>query len=350
MLTPRKIEIFKAIVNEFVNTAEPVGSKTLIEQYNLPYSSATIRNEMSDLEKMGLLEKMHTSSGRVPSTKGYRFYVEHLMENVENQAIEMALKQIFSDRRLSVDEAIRQSCDILSQMTNLTSVVLGPTTSNDYLKSIQLIPLNDLSAMAVFVTESGHAEHRIFKFEDHVEIEDIENCTQILNERLKGTPLSQVVDKMESLRPILSTKLSQYEVLFEAFVGAFLKFAQDEVYMSGRNNMLYQPEFSNVEKLKQLTNMLEDSSVWRQLSSNHEQVTLRRNSGSELTWIDDVAFVSSSFQVDDDEERKLMVVGPSRMEYSAVVSMMDYVAEMIEEVYGKGGQDEQDRKKEANKP
>ncbi len=344
MLTPRKIEVFKAIVNEFVNTAEPVGSKTLIEKYDLPYSSATIRNEMSDLEKMGLLEKTHTSSGRVPSTKGYRFYVEHLMENVENEAVEKALEQIFADRRLSLDEAIRQSCDILSQMTNLTSVALGSKT-DERLKSIQVIPLNELSGMSVIVTDSGHAEHRVFQFEDEVSSEEIEQCTLILNDRLTGTPLSQVVEKMESLKPILASRLSQYEVLFEAFVGAFLKFAQDEIYMSGRQNMLYQPEFSDVEKLRELTNMLEESVVWQQISTKQEKLTLK-NSGSELTWVDDLAFVSRSVEVDD-EERKLMVVGPSRMEYGSVISMMDYVSEMIEEVYGKGGQSE--RRKDEDK-
>ncbi len=345
LLTDRKIEVFKAIVNEFVNTAEPVGSKTLIDKYNLPYSSATIRNEMSDLEKMGLLEKTHTSSGRVPSTEGYRFYVEHLMENVENKAIEMALSQIFSDRRLSIDEAIRQSCDILSQMTNLTSVVLGPSSNEEKLKSIQLIPLNELSAMAVFVTDSGHVEHRVFKFDDEISVDDLESCTNILNDRLKGTPLSEVVLRMEGLKPILSQRLNHYEELFEAFVGAFLKFAQDEIYMSGRKNMLLQPEFSDVGKLRQLMTMLEDSHIWRKLSSNHEQITLRRSSGSELTWVDDMAVITNSFQGEDNEEHKLMVVGPSRMEYSAVLSMMDYVSEMIEEVYGKDDDDEQKEKR-----
>lgn len=344
MLTARKVEIFTAIVNEFVNTAEPVGSKTLIDKYGLQYSSATIRNEMSDLEKIGLLEKTHTSSGRVPSTEGYRFFVEHLMENVENQAVEMALTQIFSDRRIGIDEAIRQSCDILSQMTNLTSVVLGPSSKYEKLKSVQLIPLNELSAMAVFVTDSGHAEHRVFKFDDVISVEDLESCTEILNDRLKGTSLSEIVPRMESLRPILSQRLSHYEELFEAFVGAFLKFAQDEVYMSGRKNMLLQPEFSNVEKLRQLMDMLEDSHAWLQLSSNHEQVTLNRSLQSKLTWVDDMAVISSSFQGEDDEEHKLMLVGPSRMEYGSVLSMMDYISAMIEKVYGKEAADEEKNK------
>lgn len=344
MLTARKIEVFTAIVEEFVNTAEPIGSKTLIEKYNLQYSSATIRNEMSDLEKLGLVEKTHTSSGRVPSTKGYRFYVEHLMKDVENEAVEIALSQIFSDRRLGIEEAIRQSSEIISEMTNLTSVVLGPSSNDETLKSVQLIPLNERSAMAVFVTKSGHAEHRVFKFDDKISLEDLESCTGILNDRLEGTKLSEVVSRMESLRPILSQRLNHYEELFEAFVGAFLKFAQDHIYMSGRQNMLLQPEFSDINKLKQLMSMLEDSSIWLQLSSNHEQLTLQRNQTSELTWIDDMAVISNSFKNERDEEHKLMLVGPSRMEYGEALSMMDYVSQMIEKVYGRDDGDEQEEK------
>lgn len=340
MLTARKIKIFKAIVKEFIETAEPVGSKLLIDKYNIEYSSATIRNEMSDLEKLGLIEKTHTSSGRVPSSKGYRFYVEHLMEEEIHEGIENVISQIFSDRKLGVEEAIRRSVDILTQMTNLTSMVLGPTSSTEALKSVQLIPINESNAMVVFVTDGGHAEHRIFKFDKGVSVEEMEACTVILNERLVGTPLHEVVDKMENIRPILSQRMVQYEVLFEAFVNAFMKFAHDEVYLSGKDNMLYQPEFANIDKLRQLTNMLENSQVWQDMSSNHTNLRLKKGEHSELVWVDDMAVVTSSIMVGDDEEHKLMVVGPSRMEYGRVISLVEYVSNMIESVYGKGGDDE----------
>ncbi|HZJ86594.1 MAG TPA: heat-inducible transcriptional repressor HrcA [Erysipelothrix sp.] len=341
MLTPRKIEIFKAIVKEFIQTAEPVGSKLLIDKYNINYSSATIRNEMSDLEKIGLIEKTHTSSGRVPSSKGYRFYVEHFMEDEMHEGVENVITQIFSDRRLGVEEAIRQSVNVLTQMTQLTSMVLGPASNADKLKSVQLIPINNTSAMAVFVTELGHAEHRIFNFEQRVPVEEMESCTAILNDRLIGTPLNHVVEKMESIKPVLSQRMVEYEVLFEAFVNAFMKFAQDEIYYSGKDNMLYQPEFASVHKLREMTELLENSQVWQELSTSHENLKLKKGVHSELMWIDDVAVVSSSFYLEDEkEEHKLMVVGPSRMEYGRVVSLVEYVTQMIESVYGRGGSDE----------
>lgn len=341
MLTQRKIEIFKAIVQEFIETAEPVGSKLLMDKYNINYSSATIRNEMSDLEKLGLIEKTHTSSGRVPSSKGYRFYVEHFMEDELNEGIENVITQIFADRKLGVEEAIKQSVNILTQMTRLTSMVLGPSSNSETLKSVQLIPVTETSAMAIFVTEGGHAEHRIFNFEHPVPIEEMESCTTILNARLIGTPLSDVVIKMESIKPLLSQRMVQYEVLFEAFVNAFMKFAQEEVYYSGRNNMLYQPEFSSVEKIRHMTHLLENSQLWQEMSSSHENLKLRKGEHSELMWIDDMAVVSSSFYLEnDEEEHRLMVVGPSRMEYGRVVSLVEFVTAMIEDVYGKGGSNE----------
>ncbi len=341
MLTPRKIAIFKAIVKEFIQTAEPIGSKLLIEKYGINYSSATIRNEMSDLEKLGLLEKTHTSSGRIPSSKGYHFYVQHFMENEISQGIEGVIANIFSDRRLSVDEAIRQSVDILTQMTQLTSMVLGPASNSDTLKSVQLIPVSETSAMAVFITDSGHAEHRIFNFGKTVPVDEMEACTSILNDRLKGTPLSDVVDKMLNIKPLLSQRMVQYEILFESFVNAFMKFAQDEIYYSGKDNMLYQPEFASVEKLRQMTHMLENSSLWQEMSQSHDSLKLKKGQHSELMWIDDMAVVSSSFFLDDDEEEhRLVVVGPSRMEYGRVVSLVELVTTMIEEVYGKGGSDD----------
>lgn len=342
VLTPRKLSIFKAIVEEFISTAEPVGSKTLMEKYNIEYSSATIRNEMGELEELGLLEKTHTSSGRVPSSKGYRFYVEHLMSNGIDTQFETALSQVFFDRQRNIDDVIKLSCDILSQMTNLTSVVLGNEASDQKLREVRLVQLNERSSMAIFITDGGHIEHRIFNFSTDVSVEDLSSFTQILNERLIDTPLPELVEKLESIRPILASQLNHYEVLFESFVDAFVKFANENVYTSGERNMMYQPEFSTVEKLRDITNFLEDSSMWHDISRGKGDLKLKKSEHSELVWIDDLAIVSSSVRISEDDQRKLMVVGPSRMDYDRIVSMIEYVTKMIEQVYGKDNEDEQE--------
>ncbi len=337
MLTPRKIEILKAIVEEFIATAEPVGSKTLVEKYNLNYSSATIRSEMNELEEMELLEKTHTSSGRVPSTLGYRFYVEHLMVSKKDDRLELALREVFSDRDMRIDEVIQRSCDILSQMTQLTAMALGPEGSEQKLEHINLFPIDDHSAVAVFITSRGHTESRLFKFDEEVSVDELLNCCNILNERLAGTPLLGVIEKMKLIEPILAKSVKRYEAVFRAFFNAFMKFASDNVYFSGANNMLNQPEFADITKLKQMMGMLENSALWRNIGKNQGDLNLIRSDHSKLVWMDDVAVISNTFTINEGESGQLMVVGPSRMEYDRIVSLMDFMSEAIEKIYGKGG-------------
>ena len=334
MLTKRQASILKAIVEEFVRTAEPIGSKTLMAKYELPYSSATIRNEMMALEEAGLLEKTHTSSGRVPSTNGYRYYVENLMETVLDETSRYELQNVFSNHRGSLEDAIQRSCDVLSHMTTLTSIVLGPDARAQRLQRIQLIPLDSRTAVAIFVTDSGHTENKTFRFEDDISVEDIQNCCNILNDRLVGTEIGEVVEKMNEIKPILENQVIRHEMLFNAFVQAFVRFASENVYYSGASNMLYQPEFSDIERIRGLMKMLEDSSLWRSIGNNEQNVMLKLTGGNELIWIDDLAVVSTKLHMGG-EEGQLMILGPSRMEYDRITSMLEYVSQILEEKYWK---------------
>lgn len=335
MLTNRQIVIFKTIVDEFTRTAEPVGSKTLMSLLDFPCSSATIRNEMAALEAEGLLEKTHTSSGRIPSSKGYRFYVENLMEKQLDEGVKNSLQKVFKERHYSLEEIVKKSCDILSEMTSLTSVVLGPDSKCQRLQHVQLIPITERSAVAIFVTDHGHTENKTFQFETEVSVEDIQNCCTILNEKLSGTPIVNVVERMQEIQPLLEAHITRHEILFQAFVNAFVRFASDNVYCSGQSNMLYQPEFADIEKLKQLMKMLEDSSVWRQLA-NHEgdlMVRIGDEGDHQITHMNNVAVIASKFKLNESEEGQLMIVGPTRMQYNRVVALMEYMSKVIEEMY-----------------
>ncbi len=341
MLTPRRIEIFKAIVDEYIRTAEPVGSKTLQKKYHLPYSSATIRNDMQVLEEMGYLEKTHTSSGRVPSTAGYKFYCENLLSGSGmDKKMELAIRSAFDAANLNIEEAIHQSCQILSEMTNMTSGAIGPDSTKQRLQHIKLFPLDDRNAVCVFITNSGHTETKSFHFDEDVSIGDIETCTEILNDRLKDVPLPDLVERMQMIKPDLEKVVERHEILFTAFVQAFVRFASENVYFSGKDRMLYQPEFEDIGKLKKLMSMLDDSTVWRDIGSSETAVAVTTNQGTELTWLNDVAIVRSTFRVNDTERGQLMVVGPSRMNYDQVVSMIGYAAKMIEKMYSSEGEKE----------
>ncbi|MBO4219013.1 MAG: heat-inducible transcription repressor HrcA [Erysipelotrichaceae bacterium] len=331
MLTERQQQLLKAIVEEFIKTAEPVGSKTLVERYGLNYSSATIRNEMNYLEQQGLLEKTHTSSGRVPSTEGYRYYVENMLSGRLDESEKNQIANYY--RNLPLDEVIQTSCDVLSNMTNLTSLVLGPDANRQTLAHIRLFPLDDTSAVAVFITDQGHTENKTFHFEDSVSVEDIQNCTNILNDRLCGTPINEIVEKLNEIKPILAHAVKRHETLFNAFMQAFVRFASDNVYYSGASNMLYQPEFADLEKMKGLMRMLEDSSTWRSLESSGNALKIAAPEGNgELVWLDDMAVVSRHFNIGN-EEGRLMVVGPSRMNYDRILSLLDFTTSFIENQY-----------------
>lgn len=342
MLTPRRIEIFKAIVDEFIKTAEPVGSKTLQQKYNLSYSSATIRNDMQVLEEMGYLEKMHTSSGRIPSTLGYKFYCENLLGNSSlDKKMEVAIRDAFEASNMNIEEAVRHSCSILSEMTNMTAGAIGPDSSTQTLEHIKLFQIDARNAVCVFITNTGHTETKNFRFEEDIPFKDIETCTDILNSKLKGVKITDLAKRMEEIRPDLDSVVQRHDLLFTAFVKAFVKFASENVYFSGKDRVLYQPEFEDINKLKELMMMFDDSNVWKELHANEKAIAMKTKQGSQLTWYNDLAVVRSSFKINDTESGELMVVGPTRMNYDMVISMLEYAARMIEKMYNRIGDEDE---------
>jgi Transcriptional regulator of heat shock gene len=220
----------------------------------------------------------------------------------------------------------------------MTTGAVGPDASEQRLEHIKLFPLDDKNAICVFITNSGHTETKNFHFDEAVSVKDIESCTDILNEKLKNVRIDQLVDRMETLKPELSAVVERHDLLFAAFVKAFIKFASENVYFSGKDKMLYQPEFEDINKLKKLMTMLDDSTVWKNMSSDANAVAVTTK-GAELTWINDLAVVRSKFHVNDEETGEFMVVGPSRMNYDKIVAMVEYAAKMIEKMYNEGGGD-----------
>ena len=337
-LTVRMIDILKAIVDEFVATAEPVGSKTLVDKYKLPYSSATIRNDMATLENMGYLEKPHTSAGRIPSNKGYQYYCEHLLKKDMDEEVKSALANIFDKKNMNIEDAIKESCKIVSDMTNLASGMLGPDAKKQTLEHIRVFQIDPKTAVCVFITSTGYTENKTFNFPEEVSIEDIQTCTDILDDRLKGTPISELPDKLDSLRPILNKSVQRFEMLFNAFAGAFVKFASETLYFDGTTNMMYQPEYADIEKLKEMTKFFDNSKLFRQLVDHELQednVIAKTPKGTELVWKDDIAIISNEIRIGENkgDNARLMVVGPRRMEYSRVVNLLDFICKEIEEMF-----------------
>ncbi len=334
MLTDRQLVILKTIIDEFAISAEPVGSKLLIEKYGLPYSSATIRNEMAILEELGYLEKTHTSSGRVPSLMGYRFYVDSLMEiNVEDE-VKQQLQTVFYDRRKSVNEIVVECCDILSELTSLTSVGLGPDASRESLQRITLVPLTHKSVTAIIVTDKGHVENKTFAINPELSLEDLNNCVSLMNDLLVGCPINEILDKLEDeVKPILAARIRQHELLFNAFMEAFVRFAGSNVHFSGKENMLYQPEYSDVVKVRKIVKAFENNDLWRQLNPVDQGMMIRIGDSDYELGIEDVSIISSSFKTGDHTHGSISVIGPTRMQYNRVVSLVEYISNEIQKIF-----------------
>ena len=329
MSLSRKEKLPKLIVEDFIKTAEPVGSNYLIKKYNLDLSSATIRNEMNSLEKEGLLEKTHTSSGRVPSTKGYEYYIEHLRNKTVNEKVKNELNVIFS-KNSSIEDILGKSCEILSNMTNLASVVLGPSADVEKLVSIQLVSLGNNAVTAIFVTDKGYVENKTFSVTGKTNIEDIKKCLDMLNKRLAGTPISSLVPKMESLKPIFKDYLLEYDFIYNALIRTICDFASNRTEFYGKENLLKQPEFKDdAEELKKLFELFNNSECLEKvIPEKSNEVTIIHG---DKTGIEDVSVVSKNIKANGTSIGKIAIIGPTRMDYSNVMNSLEYIVNKIME-------------------
>ncbi|MFA6649627.1 MAG: heat-inducible transcriptional repressor HrcA, partial [Candidatus Izemoplasmatales bacterium] len=236
LLNERQELVLKLIVEEYVRTAEPVGSRSLSKFIEV--SPATIRNEMSDLEDLGFLEKTHTSSGRIPSEKGYRYYIETILMNAtEDTDTYSEFDSIFENQEIEREQLIKEAIDLLSQVTNCTAISLGPNAFNSRVKKVQLIPLSPISALVVVITNLGHVESKQIKISEDMEIQELVKVIDLLNEILVDTPISQVSEKLhyEIQHQQIKELLKYRETIVDSFIEAFQKFAQTKYYLTGQS-------------------------------------------------------------------------------------------------------------------
>lgn len=331
-MSERKCNILKIIVEEFISTAQPVGSKTLIDKFHLPFSSATIRNEMQELEENGYLEKPHTSAGRIPSEKGYRFYINHLRTHIPKNELTTKLESIFNNRTLEIQEIIKESSQLLSQMTNLTSIVLGPKAEEELLAKIQLVPISDSSAVVLIVTSKGYVEHRTFKIPDGCDSLDLQNCVDILNDRLIGTPLLEVNKKIRTIAPIIADRVKEHEQILNSFFDAFLKISSERIKVYGQNNMFDMPEFTqDLNQLKTMTEILGNDDIWRNLT-NRDGIAVKIGTENMIEELHNATIVTSQISVNGEDKGTIALIGPTRMDYNVVLDAIEFVTKKIQEL------------------
>ena len=328
MLTDRQNKILKLIVERYIKEAKPVGSKVISKE--LKCSSATIRNEMASLEEAGLLEKTHTSSGRVPSEGGYRYYVDNLMELKKMNAEDMLKLQIvFRNQQLVLSDVINKSLQVISDMTNYTTVVLGSTSHENLLKQIEVVPIDDDSMIVIIVTDKGHVEHKNIKLKD-VSMMEVKKTVGLINNLIAGTPIDEVSKKLEyEVKPIIGKYVKQHEQLYNAFYHVFNDFTNQDFNVVGRNKILEQPEFTtNIDKIKTVYNKLGDRELLRNIEQDDDN-NIKVYIGNENNIDSDVTVIKTKYKTGN-EEGTIAIIGPKRMEYDRVCAMLDYIKENIE--------------------
>ena len=326
MLTKRQENILKLIVMKYIELAKPVSSNLICKK--LKCSSATVRNEMVELENLGLLEKTHTSSGRVPSEAGYRYYVDHLMQPKEMNGEEMLkLQIIFKNQNLVLSDCLKKSLQLISDMTNYTSIVLGKASHENQLKEINVVPLDKENMIIIVITDKGHVEHKTVTIKD-VSLEEVKKTVNLINDLIVGTPIDEVSSKLEfEVKPIIGRYVKEHEIIYNTFYQVFQEFSHQNVDVVGRNNMLKQPEFNNVDKIKEILTKLDDENLLANIETENNDIKVYI--GKENNLDDDVTIIKTTYHTPQ-EEGTIAIVGPKRMDYDRVVALLEYIKSNIE--------------------
>ena len=292
-------------------------------------SSATVRNEMAFLEENGFIEKTHISSGRIPSEKGYRYYVDNIMKPKEITGEDMLkLQTIFHNNQLMLADYITKSVEIVSEMTSLTAIVLGSSSKENKVSKIEVIPLNENSLVAIIITDKGHVEHKNINITENVSIVEIKKTVDLINKMIIGTPIDEVGTKLEyEVKPIIEKYIKQHEVLYNAFYTAFTDFTNSNYTMTGRQNILMQPEFDDTEKKRDIISKFEDKDMVNSIKEDENGINIYI--GSENEFDIDVTIIKTKYNING-EEGTIALIGPKRMEYDRVISLLDYIMKNID--------------------
>ncbi|MBE3553513.1 MAG: heat-inducible transcription repressor HrcA [Thermicanus sp.] len=338
MLSERKKTILQAIVENYIREAEPVGSRKIAKQADIPFSPATIRNEMSDLEEMGYLEQPHASAGRIPSQKGYRYYVDHMMQPQEIKAEELEnIRVLFQKHYLEFDQAIRQTAHILSELTHYTVIVLGPEIFQTQLRYLQIIPLEGRKAVAILVTDTGKVENRLVDIPESVSTEQIERLVQMVNERLRGTTIAELQAKLfTEFADAMKRNLTHYEEIQRLISQLLIPKQEDRLILEGKSQILAQPEFRDVDKVRNLLELLdEDEKVIRLFHGKGKGVLVRIGKENNHESIEDCSIVSATYEAGNNAVGTIGILGPVRMDYSRVMGILKIISLEISDVFSR---------------
>lgn len=335
MLDERKQKILSAVIEDYIATAEPIGSRTIARKYSIGISPATIRNEMADLEEMGYLSQPHTSAGRVPSNKGYRFYVDYLLPKKKLNSEEQSfIRNIFKKRVLELEDLIQEAGKVISELTSYTSIILGPQLETSRLKHLQLVKLEEGKALIIIVTNYGTISHSIVEIPPSFTDSDLTRISNLLNTKIMGMALADITPEVIET---VKDEMMEYDGVLNTLINILLDNldeAKDNVKVTsaGSSKMLSFPEFKDVEKAKNFLSLIEEQDllykVFKKLCKPNA-ITVTIGTENPCTELQDYSIVTTSLSVGDKNLGIWGILGPTRMEYSKVITTLQKVTDYL---------------------
>jgi heat-inducible transcriptional repressor len=334
IMDERKKRILQAIIDDYIDTAEPIGSRTIARKYELGLSSATIRNEMADLEDMGYLSQPHTSAGRVPSDKGYRLYVDELMCVQDLQKEESDRMRTEMDTRINeLDQLLKQASAVLSRYSRYTSMAVTPQLKASTIKTIQIVPIETGKAMVIVVTNAGIIRNSLIKITDRLTPDILVMISNELNDKLAGLTVEQIAAgkaiKLESRAGMTPDILTP---VINGVTDCIERIDCPEVYVEGTTNIFNYPEFRDVAKAREFMSVLDEkSNLFKIMTSRNAsgEINIRIGSENDMSVIKDCTLITAKYNLPDNFKGSIGIIGPTRMEYPRVISLLKYMRKLM---------------------
>jgi heat-inducible transcriptional repressor len=331
-LTERQREVLRAVIQDYILTAEPVGSRRVARQYGFRLSPATIRNIMADLEEVGYLAQPHTSAGRIPTDLGYRYYVDSLMDRRRlSRAEESMIEKRFRPTRGEVGELMRETTKVLSSLSRSVGVVLAPRRDHLTVKRIEFVQLSGGRILVILIAKSGQVQHRAVIIDEMIPREELSRIARLLNELLEGGKT------LPQVRALLVKKMSEEKARYVELLRKALTLSQrsleaGEVYIGGTTNIMGQPEFADIEKMRAIFTAFEEQSKLVKILDQclaHEGLTITIGFENTVLELQGMSLVTAPYWCGDELLGALGVIGPTRMEYSKIIPLVDFTAKLV---------------------
>ena len=339
MLDERKLKVLYAIINGYISSAEPVGSRTISKQYDLGVSSATIRNEMSDLEELGYLSKPHSSAGRVPSDKAYRLYVNQLLKGEKLQSsanINNKIKEILAKESWEIEELIQNSAKILSAITSYTSLVASPKMKASRVKHIQLVPIDDVGVLIVMVCDTGIVKNSIYKPEKPISVEQLNIISNFLNDKLKGLSIDEILVQLDT---DIFKEIYEFKNIIDGLIPILSNSIEDlisiDLYSEGITKILNFPEYRDIDKAKEFMSFIENKDLILDIllkTSSSNGIDIIIGSENIYALIKDISIITATYKIGGKTIGKVGLIGPTRMDYLNLINTIKIFSANITEI------------------